>query len=295
VKRNEQIILAALGVIGLIVGFWLLIVSPKRDEASKLESQVSDLQSSLSDAQQQVTAGEKARGSFAIDYRRLVVLGKAVPADSEQASLMVQLQRQAARSGVQFQAIDLSQSSDASSTPPATPTPPPSTDSSGSGTSTTSSSSSTSSDTSTATPAPATEAAASTLPIGATVGPAGLPVMDYDLDFTGEFFQIADFMNRVDSMVHTRGGLVDAQGRLLTVNGFTLQPSDNTPSLTNPVLTAQLHVTTYLTPADEGLTAGATPAGPASVTPTLTSTSTPTGSSTSTTSTDSSTSTTAAP
>ena len=292
-KRNEQVVLGCLAFVGLLVGFWLVIVSPKRDEASKLGDQVSQLQSSLSDTQQQVAAGEKARRSFGIDYRRLVVLGKAVPADSEQASLLVQLQRMAASSGVQFQAINLSQSGDSSSAAPTTPTPPP-TDSSSSGSSSTagdSSSSTTTSDTSTAVPAPATEAAASTLPIGATVGPAGLPVMDYDLNFTGEFFQIANFMQRVDSMVHTRGGLVDVRGRLLTVNGFTLQPSENTGSLTNPTLTAQLHVTTYLTPADQGLTGGATPTGPASETPTLTST----GSPTSTTSATSTATTTTAP
>jgi hypothetical protein len=117
--------------------------------------------------------------------------------------------------------------------------------------------------------------------------------MDYDLNFTGEFFQIANFMQRVDSMVHTRGGLVDVRGRLLTVNGFTLEPADSTGSLTNPVLTAELHVTTYLTPADQGLTGGATPTGPATGTPTLTSTGT--ASTTSTTSADATSTTTSAP
>jgi Tfp pilus assembly protein PilO len=276
VKRNEQIILAALGILALIVGFWLVIVTPKRDEASKLQNQVTQLQSSLSSAQREVAAGEQARHSFGIDYRRLVVLGKAVPADSEQASLLVQLQRLATRSGVQFQSIDLSQSESSSSPPPTTPPPPSDSSSSSSSTTTDSSSSTTSSDTSSTQPAPATEAAASTLPIGATVGPAGLPVMGYDLSFTGEFFQIADFMKHVDSMVHTRGGTVDVRGRLLTVNGFTLQPSDQTKSLTNPVLTAQLNVTTYLTPADQGLTAGASPTSPAPDTPTLASTPTTT-------------------
>jgi hypothetical protein len=99
--------------------------------------------------------------------------------------------------------------------------------------------------------------------------------MAYHLSFTGEFFQIADFMRRVDSMVHTRGSVVNVRGRLLTVNGFTLEPSDE-GSLTNPVLTAGLDVTTYLTPADQGLTGGATPTGPSTTTPTLASTSTTT-------------------
>ena len=70
----------------------------------------------------------------------------------------------------------------------------------------------------------ATEASAATLPIGASIGPAGLPVMPYDLTFTGDFFQIADFMKRLDAMVHTRQGTVDVTGRLLTVDAFTLAP-----------------------------------------------------------------------
>jgi hypothetical protein len=269
VKRNEQILLVSLGLVGVIVGFWMVVLSPKRDEASKLADQVDQLQSSLQDAQSTVAAGEAARGSFGIHYRRLVVLGKAVPADDDQASLLVQLQNQASRSGVQFRTIDLSEGSDATSTAAPVPAPPPADSSS-----TDSSSSTTSTDISSS--VPATEAAASTLPIGASVGPAGLPVMAYHLSFTGEFFQIADFMRRVDSMVHTRGGEVDVRGRLLTVNGFTLEPTDDAGSLTNPVLTAGVDVTTYLTPADQGLTGGATPTGPSSATPTLASTSTST-------------------
>jgi Tfp pilus assembly protein PilO len=275
VKRNEQIILVGLVVVGVIAGFWLLMLSPKRDEASKFAEQADQLQSSLQEAQQSVAAGEEARGSFGIDYRRLVVLGKAVPADDDQASLLVQLQDQASRSGVQFQSIDLSSGGDSASTAAPTTAPPPADSSS-----TDSSSPTASTDTSSA--IPATEAAASTLPIGASVGPAGLPVMSYDLTFTGEFFQIADFMRRVDSMVHTRGSAVDVQGRLLTVNGFSLEPSSDPGALSNPVLTANVAVTTYLTPADQGLTGGATPSGPPSATPTLASSSSSTSTTSST-------------
>jgi hypothetical protein len=290
VRRNEQIVLAVLAVVGVIVGFWLVVLSPKRDEASKLSDEATQLQGSLSQARQDVAAGEQARRSFSGDYRRLVVLGKAVPADDEQASLLIQLRNLAYRSGVQFQAIDLS-------APPATSTtpPPPPSDSSSSSTSSSSSdsSSTTSSDTSSTATAPPTEAAASTLPIGAAVGPAGLPVMAYDLTFTGQFFQIADFMRRVDGLVHMRRNTIDVHGRLLTVNGFTLEPSQAPKSLTNPVLKADLTVTTYLTPADQGLTGGASPTGPSSTTPTLASSSSSTGtSSSSSTSTDTATSTT---
>jgi Tfp pilus assembly protein PilO len=280
-------VLGAMVLAAVIVGFWLLVLSPKREEASKLSDQVSALHSSLSDAQQGAAAGEEARRSFRVDYRRVVVLGKAVPADDEQASLLVQLQNLATRSDVQFQSIDLSQSSDSSVTPPPTapmaPTDSTTTDSSSTSDSSSSTdSSTTTSDTSSTTLAPATEAAASTLPIGASIGPAGLPVMSYDLSFTGKFFQIADFMRRVDSLVHMHGSVIAVHGRLLTVNGFTLEPPEEPGSLSDPLLKANLNVTTYVTPADQGLTGGATPSGPSSDTPTLTSSSSTTESSTST-------------
>lgn len=272
-RRTEQIVLGCMAVLGLIVGFWLLVLSPKRQEASKLNDQVAQLHSSLSDAKQQVAIGEEARRSFGVDYRRLVVLGKAVPADDDQASLLVQLQNLATRSGVEFQAIDLSEPSSSTSTPPP---PTDSSSSSDSSTSTDSSSSTTSSESSSASAAPATEAAASMLPIGASIGPAGLPVMSYDMTFTGKFFEIADFMRRVDGLVHLRSGTIKVHGRLFTVDGFTLQSSDAPKSLSDPVLSANLSVTTYLTPADQGVTGGATPSGPSSASPTLASSSTST-------------------
>jgi Tfp pilus assembly protein PilO len=87
--------------------------------------------------------------------------------------------------------------------------------------------------------------------------------MPYDLTFTGSYFDIADFLNGVDDLVHLRGtSQVAADGRLLTVDGFSLAPAqDSKPS--NPTLDVTLTVTSYVTPSDEGLTAGATPGGPA--------------------------------
>jgi hypothetical protein len=94
--------------------------------------------------------------------------------------------------------------------------------------------------------------------------------MPYDLKFTGGFFEIADFLESLDRMVMSHGGRVAVDGRLLTVNGFSLAPSTETTATRNgtPTLTASLSVTTFLTPADQGITAGATPAGPLPVTAT---------------------------
>ncbi len=276
-RRNEVTIIGVVVALALAVGFWMLVLSPKRGEANSLNDEVGALRSQLADAQQAAAAGQQARRSFSSDYRQLVVLGKALPADGDQASLLVQLQGLADRSGVAFESLDLSQP-DASASATAT-TPPPTTSSDSSSTSSTSTS------TDGAAAALATEASAATLPLGAAVGPAGLPVMGYDLSFTGGFFQIAGFLSHVDAMVRTKRGAVVVDGRLVTVDSFTLTPADQSANASRaPKLTADLSVTTYLTPQSQGPTAGASPTSPAPTVPgaTPTSTTTPTTGSTST-------------
>jgi Tfp pilus assembly protein PilO len=267
-RRNELTILLSLAVAGMIAAFWLVVISPKRDEAASLKQDTDGLQSSLEQAQQAAAAGEQARQDFEVNYRRLVVLGKAVPADGDQAGLLVQLQRLADRAGVGFQSIDLTSSAQSASTP----TPPASSESSVSPIPPVTPPTGTAEDTTPAastSTAAATEAVAATLPIGASVGPAGLPVMPYNLKFSGDFFQIANFLESLDEMVHMPHGEVDVTGRLLTVDGFALAPEKSAAGASLsaiPTLTANLSVTTYLTPADQGITAGATLSGPAPAT-----------------------------
>jgi hypothetical protein len=275
-RRNELTILASLAALGLMVAFWLFAISPKRNQAASLKDDVDQLHSELQQAQQAAAAGDQAHRSFNNDYHQLVVLGKAVPADGDQASLLVQLQQLADRSGVRFDSIELQpgtgSTSSSAAAAPATGTSASSSASSGSPAPSTGPEVAAS-----PTSSIATETAAATLPIGASVGPAGLPVMPYDLRFAGGFFQIADFLKRLDRMVHMRHGSVAVSGRLLTVDGFTLQAQTQASAATgasgpgasqDPILAADLSVTTFLTPADEGITAGATPGGPSSATST---------------------------
>ena len=99
-RRKEHTILLSLAIIGLIVGVWLVVLAPKRDQAASLKQDVDQLQSQLEQAQQAAAAGAQEQKSFPADYRKLVVLGKAGPQDGDQASLLVQLQQLADRSGV---------------------------------------------------------------------------------------------------------------------------------------------------------------------------------------------------
>jgi Tfp pilus assembly protein PilO len=258
----------------LLLAFWFLVLSPKRDEAATLGEEVATLEASVAEQEQAAASAEMAKADYADNYHRLVVLGKAVPGDDDSASLISQTQTLAERAGIDFRSIIIADSVDAEVAAPAPAAAESTVDAPPSGV-----------EGATAVPAttaPATETAAATLPIGSTVGPAGLPVMPYDLTFRGDFFDIADFMAKLDGLVRTDGGGVGVNGRLLTVDGFTFH-SDTKKRF--PFLGADLHVTSFVAPADQGLTAGATETAPATgvpatATPAPTTTATPTSSGT---------------
>src|SRR4051794_26151733 len=136
-------------VAALAIAFWVLLLSPKRDEAAKLREQIVQVESSLAQHQSEVTVAEEARKQFPVDYQKLVVLGKAVPASDETASLLVQVSGIAKRTNVQFKDISLSSQEGGGEAPAAAPA------------------------TADGTPVSPTEAEASLLPLGATIGPAG--------------------------------------------------------------------------------------------------------------------------
>jgi type II secretory pathway pseudopilin PulG len=243
-------IAAMIAIVALAIVFWMLLISPQREEAARLGDQIATVEASLASHRAEVRAGEAARRRFPVDYGRLVVLGKAVPGGDETASLLVQLNGMADSSSVKFDDLELNSRGGGSGEEAASVSSSPG-----------------------GTPVSATEAAASLLPLGASIGPAGLAVMPYTLTFEGSFFQIADFIERLDAMVKTQNEKVTVDGRLITVNGFSLTAEGEgegakSSSGASPTLTATFEVTTYLTPPSQGATAGATPSGPAESTAT---------------------------
>jgi len=317
-KRSDGAVLAGLGLLVVAIVFWVAILGPKRSHASDLSNQITQLQASVSQMEQTAAAAQQERSNFAASYHKLVVLGKAVPAESDQSSLLVQLNSLSGRAGINFENLDLSSDTSGaaaaeaaqaqspallqpgtSSTSPTSTAAPTATTGTATTPTTTTPSTTGAAPTATATPStsataaasaassaagtipaaststtPATETAAATTPLGSTVGPAGLPIMPYKLSFSGSFFNIADFLHSLDSLVHTRHGGVSVSGRLLTVDGFSLTTaSASSPSAGSTAsgkaltgLEANLAVTTYLTPPDQGVTGGATPAGPPTAT-----------------------------
>jgi Tfp pilus assembly protein PilO len=228
-SSSNKLIIAMLAIVVVGVAFWMMLLSPKREEAAKLSDEVSQAQESLALHQGEMQQALAAQKNFPAEYQQLVVLGKAVPSDDETASLLVELNHLASRSGVKFQTLLLSSGggeSEAAAVAPSEENASP------------------------------TEVAASLLPLGATVGPAGLAVMPYQLEFKGTFSQMANFIEGLDALVKTRNAAVDVTGRLITISGFKLTPDQNTGY---PRLEASFGVTTYVLPPEEGPTAGATP------------------------------------
>lgn len=234
-SANNRIIVAMLVVAALTIAFWTMLLSPKREEVGKLDRQITQQEELLSVHQAEVERGLQAREAFPRQYQQLVVLGKAAPADDETASLLVQLNRIAGNAHVRFETFLLEPTGESPEEPEAA------------------------APTAEGEPTSPTEVAASTMPLGASIGPAGLAVMPYKLTFKGSFFKLADFIHGLDALVKTKNSEVEVTGRLITINGFELKAD---PTKGFPDLEASFSVTTFLVPPEQGVTGGATPSSP---------------------------------
>ena len=84
--------------------------------------------------------------------------------------------------------------------------------------------------------------------------------MPFNFTFNGSFFKLEDFLRAIDRFTTVDGKQVTVRGRLLTVDGITLNASPTG----FPKMTAKIKATAYLLPSGEGLTLGGTQAAPAS-------------------------------
>lgn len=237
---RDRIVVIVVGVVAAIAACWMFVISPKRDQAAKLQGQIQKLQSSLTSAQSEVAQGEAARALFRTSYSTMVRLGEAVPTDDNVPSLIYQIQSAASKAGVGFQGLTLNPTSGsaAAATPPPAPAGP------------------------TGATGPVGASATTVLPPGAGVGPAGFPIEPFTFTFQGSFFHLADFFGRLERFVVANNRRVSVSGRLLSLDAINLSPGAGG----FPQIAATVSATTYLLPSSEGLLAGATPSGPAPTT-----------------------------
>jgi Tfp pilus assembly protein PilO len=276
--RDKKVLLFVVPVL-MIAAYWFLLLSPQREEASKAAEEVVAQEARRDTAQAKLDAAKNAKKDFSADYTQIVRLGKAIPASVDMPSLIVQLDAAAAGTGIRFTKIKTGERVDstasATTTPPAAPpgtAPPadPATPAAAGG------------EQAQSAPGGAAEAAnnaaqaagqnsGGTAPApgasGATAAaPAGLETVPLELEFTGNFFNLADFFHRVKRFVRVANANVVVSGRLLTIEGVRWS-SD--PEIF-PKVRAEMKATIYLSPKAQGATAGATPSGPSTTTPATT-------------------------
>lgn len=226
---RDRLVVLALVIAALLAGGWFLAIAPARERAGELAGQIAEQEAARDAAQTDVAAGAAARGSYTADYATVARLGAAVPDDDNVASLLVQLRATADASGVDFRTIRTAQQSGAGAGAAAT------------------------------TPVAASQLTAATLPPGAAVGAAGFPTMPFSFAFDGSFFQLTDFVGRVQRFLTVDDRALTVRGRFVALDGIALRSSPRG----FPQVRAALAATTYLLPPSQGLTAGASPQGPA--------------------------------
>jgi Tfp pilus assembly protein PilO len=304
--RDRKLALVIIPIV-LLVAYWFLLLAPKREASATASKDLSEQTQRLEQARTAANTAKQAKTNFAADYAEIVRLGKAIPAGVDMPSLVVQLDRAAAGTGIRFTRVATGERDPATATPAAAPAPAPS----GSGSSSTPVQAG--GQTAQSAPGGAVEAANNTsaqqsqqadaasqsgvassdtqtststgggLPIGGGAGAPGTataaaaPALDtvpLELEFVGNFFNLSDFFHDIKRFVHVANSNVVVSGRLVTIEGVKFS-SD--PELF-PRIKAEVTATVYLSPKVQGDTAGATAAGPApatGATPTPASTTTP--------------------
>jgi Tfp pilus assembly protein PilO len=285
--RDRKILIALVPVL-VLIAYWFLVLGPKRDEATKAGDDVAAAEQRLDAARDQLQAAEGAKDTFKASYAQVVRLGKAIPSTVDMPSLLVQLDAAAAGTGITFTHIKTGERTAAAV---ATPAPVAGSESGTTGTpaaaggdtaqsqpgqaaeaannaqqtanqqsAAAENSGVSPSDTQTSTPAGSTDTTGAT---SGTAAPAGLETVPLELEFTGDFFNLADFFHDVKRFVSTTNSNVTVGGRLITVEGIKWSSDDDL----FPKIRAQITATIYLSPKSQGTTAGATPSGPSTTTP----------------------------
>lgn len=238
---RDRIVIVGLAALALLAATWLLAVSPKREQAAKLATEVTAAQAQLATAESQVSSAAAAQAQYQTAYASIVHLGKAVPAAQEVPSLINQLAQATNEKNVEFASI--------TATVPGTGT---GTDA-GAGASSTASASAT---------AGAAMASAE----------AGFTQMPFTFVFNGSFNSLYSLFQQLDGFtLRTTSGGLNVSGRLLTIQSVKLAPVSESGSggsaqgsgTSGPEqLSGTIAATAYVLPASQTLTGEATPAGP---------------------------------
>ena len=218
--RSNKILLSVVALGAAIAAFYFFVLSPKREEVAKLDTDIATQKAEIEQARLTLAGYEEAKRTYKKNYATLARLGKAVPADDDVRSLMVQLESTADRSGVTFEKIEMANNLGGDTTTDA------------------------------AAPAAGQLATApGTVPVAGGV----LSAMPFSFSFTGSYFDLTAFFARLEHFVSLNNAKLDSTGRLMRLESISIAPS----SLGFPDMLAEINAATYLVPPVQGVEGGA--------------------------------------
>ncbi|MGI8803599.1 MAG: hypothetical protein ACR2KV_15780 [Solirubrobacteraceae bacterium] len=106
-KPRDRLVVCVLVAAAALAGLWVAVVSPKRQDASQLGSQLTAAQVRLGAAQSQLTAARAAEAGYTANLQVVKSLYKAVPADDGVPRLLVALDRTSHHKRVDFKVISV--------------------------------------------------------------------------------------------------------------------------------------------------------------------------------------------
>ena len=121
--RDRKILLAVIPFV-VIVAYWFLLLAPTRKEASAASAQAAKQEKRRDAAKAEAASAASAKTDFRSDYTQIVRLGKAIPAQVDMPSLLVQLDGAAKGTGIHFTKITQGERTPVAPAPTAG-TPPP--------------------------------------------------------------------------------------------------------------------------------------------------------------------------
>ena len=86
----------------VLVGYWFLVLGPKRAEVTKADASLAKQEKRLTKARLSLGTAETSKTTFANDYAEIVRLGKAVPTKLDMPTVLVQLDEAAKGTGLRF-------------------------------------------------------------------------------------------------------------------------------------------------------------------------------------------------
>jgi Tfp pilus assembly protein PilO len=283
--RDRKIVMVCVPIV-VLAAYWFLLLSPKREEASKAGEALAKQEKQRDAATAKASKLQAAKSTFSTDYATMVRLGKAVPTNVDMPSLIVQLDSAARGTGIRFQKVATGEQAGATAAPSANTSGGggnggnaaaggPKAQSAPGGSVEKANDTKAAGDKNAAARS-GVDATTSTsskkggVPVGGAAGGGsaegasatcepGLECVPLDFEFKGSFFDLADFFHRLKRFVKVANEHVAVGGRLMTVDSFKFTTEEDS----FPKLKAEVTATVYLSPKQEGTTAGASPQGPA--------------------------------